>query len=423
MGMDEPTTNKAYPDASALYWGARFRLPAGSTLRLDGRYPHARFMSINSYGLVDGVEHAAVDSLEDTQIKPDRGSVNPFRTGADRYTVRRDYRVSIPADDGARTSTSARNVLDVPDTNEGSVQELIYRVYLPDRARDQSVRSLPQPTLTLADGSVLSGSSMCAAVNDQQRFFTFQTMPEGAYRSLVNTPGADVRTNAAFDPVRWEKFFNTPLALSIYRLSTPLQDMRLADQAKGEVGGYYDNRAVKYLVGPINAAYGDVLVLHGKLPTTPRTGPHIGTVQSGQMRYWSICQNGSPVETNAIDCVTDDEARKVLRNGRTYTIVVSTRADRPANARHQCDVAWLDWGTQRDVLNRRSGTLVLRNLDSDPGFARSVQKIGPADTDVTSVPNPGHRRVMGDYLPTSRYMSTGQFERRGCSAGRSAGLG
>ena len=239
----------------------------------------------------------------------------------------------------------------------------------------------------------------------------------------MNTPGGDPTVNSAFDPLRWEKFFNTPLALSIYRVDTDLTDLRLKDLAFGEAGGYYDNRAVKYSVGPINAAHGDVLVLRGKLPTTPRTGPGVRTMQGGQMRYWSICQNGSPVETNAIDCVSDAEVRPLLGKDRRYTVVVSTKADRPDNARHQCDVAWLDWGQQRDTLGRRSGTLLLRNLDPDPDFQRSLQKVTLDDIDVISRRNKPETRVMGPYQPRGEYMSTGQFENRGCARGNAPGRG
>lgn len=419
MSAEDPKTNLAYPDQGAIYWGARFRIPPGAVLRLHGRFPHARYMSFNSYGLVEGVEHSAVDSIEDTQIRPRPGNTNPFRRGALRYAPQRNYRITIPA---AGEHPGGPNVLEVPPTNAGAVQELIYRVYLPDRPRDRSARSLPRPVLTLADGTTVRDSAMCAAINDAQRYFTLQTMPPAVYTSLVNTPGADPATNPSFVPVRWEKFLNQPLALSIYRLGTPSQDDRLADLALGAVGGYYDNRDVKYSVGPISGARGAVLVLRGKLPTTPRTGPGVRIMGAGQLRYWSICQNGSPVETNVIDCVSDSDLRSVLDRHRRYTIVVSTRADRPGNARPRCDVVWLNWGTQRDILGRQAGTLLQRNLDADPDFPHSLQRVGVDDVDVTSIANVGQKRVMRAYQPVGRYTSRAAFEDRGC-LGRGSGQG
>ena len=408
MDKANPVTNKAYPETAAIYWGARFRVPAGARLILDGRYPHARFMSLNAY-----VDQGAVDSLEDQNIAPGPHSINPYVAGARRYATPRRYRVTVPA---PGEDAPGPNVLDAPDANPGAVQELIYRVYLPDRAADAATRALPRPRLLLSDGSELRGRQVCAAINDPQRYFNVTTMPAALYDSLVHTPGADPITNSAFDPVRWERFFNTPLALSIFRYDTPSQDLRKKDLALGEVGGFYDNRAVKYTVGPINAAFGDVLVLRGKLPRTPRTGPGVTRMGRGQMRYWSICQNTSPVETQGVDCVDDSKVRRLLRGDRRYTIVVSRRATRPDNARRQCGVAWLNWGNRRDVLGRRSGTLIMRNLGANPRFAHSLQKVTPADISVTSLGRKSERDVLGPYLPKGKYTSTAAFERRGCSA-------
>lgn len=413
MGIDQPGTNLAYPEENVLYWGARFRLPPGSTLRLDGHFPHARYMSLNSYGRVAGVDHAAVDALADRNIRPEPGSRNPYALGADRYHPKRRYTVTM----SEQPPAGARNVLDAPTTNAGAVQEVIYRVYLPDRAADASRRALPTPVLELADGSQLTGPALCDAINDPQRYFTFQTMPPAIYRALVALPGADPVTNASYSPVRWERYINQPLALSIYRLGSDSADRRLEDLALGEVGGYYDNRNVRYSVGPINAHFGPVLVLRGTLPRTPQTGPHVRRMGGGQMRYWSICENGSPVETDAIDCVSDADLEPILRSGRTYTIVVSRRVDRPVNAIRRCGVAWLDWGDRPDVLGRQTGTLLLRNLGADPDFRHSLQEVGAGDIDVLDRFNRSERRIMGSFEPTGEYTSTSAFERRGCRRG------
>lgn len=406
MHHRNPDTNKAYPETAARYWGARFRVPAGARLELTGKYPHARFMSINAY-----LDQGAVDSLEDHAIRPDKGSKNPYQPGADRYLKKRKYTVVVPA---PGEPGPGKNVLDAPNFNPGAVQELIYRVYLPDRRSDASTASLPKPRLRMADGKVLRGQALCDAINDPQRYFAFKTMPAPFYETLVNTPGADPATNAAFNPVRWERFFNTALALSIYRFGTPSQDSRKVDLALGDIGGFYDNRAVKYTVGPINASFGKVLVLRGKLPTTPRTGRKVKKMGSGQLRYWSICQNTSPVETSVVDCVDDKSLRTLIDKKRRYTIVVSRRADKPKNARRACKVAWLNWGNVPDVLGRQSGTLVMRNLAAKPSFGQSLQKVTVDDVSVTSDGTRSERDVLGAYLPRGKYTDKAGFERRGC---------
>lgn len=366
-------------------------------------------MSVNAYGKVLGVDHAAVDALDDTAIQPNPGSINPYLPGADRYAANRSYTLTMT--DGV--ASDEPNVIDAPATNEAA-QELIYRVYLPDAASDRSAASLPEPVLTLSGGEVVRGQALCDAINDPQRSFSFQTMPAPVYAGLVNLPGADPAKNPSYSPLRWEKFFNQQLALSVYRIGTPTAKDRRKDLALGEIGGYYDNRSVKYAVGPINAAYGKVLVLKGKLPTTPATGPKVRTMGSGQMRYWSICQNGSPVATNGIDCVSDADLKPLLRKGRKYTIVVSRKVDRPKNATAKCKVAWLNWGDKKDSLGRRTGTLLLRNLGTDPGFTKSLQNVGLDDVDVTSRKNKAQAKVMGAYQPTGEYTSKKAFQKTGC---------
>ena len=45
----DPYINVAYPDAAVKYWGAAFTVPDGAKLRLEGQFPHSRYMSFISY--------------------------------------------------------------------------------------------------------------------------------------------------------------------------------------------------------------------------------------------------------------------------------------------------------------------------------------------------------------------------------------
>src|SRR4051794_40513200 len=55
ISTKRPTTrgfdgrNFNFPEESATYWLARFNLPEGAELTLTGRYPYARYMSLNAY--------------------------------------------------------------------------------------------------------------------------------------------------------------------------------------------------------------------------------------------------------------------------------------------------------------------------------------------------------------------------------------
>lgn len=405
--LHSPGLNFAYPDTGVGYWAARFNLPEGARLELNGKFPRARYMSLNAYR-----SGAPVDALTDVQFRPDRGSVNPFRTGKRRNlnSTRRDWTVRVlndpapsdPADRGA-------NTLYAPP--EAGVQELLYRVYTPDRGRDSrgGVR-LPVPTVVLSDGTRLTGAAACGLVNSPDREITPLTIGVPGYTALVRTFGADRETVPAFNPVHWENFFNMPLALSIYKRNTPYAGDR-DSLSREQSGGQYSNRDTRYITAAINRSYGSLVVIKGRMPTFPATeGRRDTRMKTGQVRYWSLCQNQTPVTTSVVSCLRDSQVP--LTRKRQFTIVVSTRADRPRNARAACGVAWLDWGNYVDPLGREgTGFLILRNLLAARSFRNGIDKIAELGTE---------RSVMGPYFPRARYMDRGEFRSPPCKREKKA---
>ena len=49
-------------------------------------------------------------------------------------------------------------------------------------------------------------------MNDPNRDITVQTVPAAVWRTAVGAPGCDPATNPAYDPARWERFFNLDYA-------------------------------------------------------------------------------------------------------------------------------------------------------------------------------------------------------------------
>ena len=144
--------NFAYPDFSARYWAARFSPPPGSRLLLEGRFPRARYMSLNAYR---GAE--PIDTITDTEVEPLHGDTNPFVEGSRRDIGRRGRRWNLRVSDRpAPEEPAPRRDNTLYAAASAGVQTLAYRVYVPDKGRGiKAGGGLPLPVLIGADGSRL----------------------------------------------------------------------------------------------------------------------------------------------------------------------------------------------------------------------------------------------------------------------------
>ena len=149
-----------FPEESATYWMSRFTLPEGSRLVLRGRYPHARYISLNSYS-----DAAPTDTLSDVAIEADPGSTNPFVRGSRRDLRKRSWQVTV-LDEAAPAAREPNTLYARPAaTDLGAAIEVFYRVYEPDRGFNRFLggAALPRAELHLAGGDVLAGEEACAA--------------------------------------------------------------------------------------------------------------------------------------------------------------------------------------------------------------------------------------------------------------------
>jgi hypothetical protein len=392
-GFDGRTFN--YPEESATYWLARFRLPAGARLELRSDFPHGRYMSVNAYS--DG---APTDALSDIDIAAAPGSVNPFHTGARRDAERRAWRVTV-VDEGVPAGEREPNTV-YARAEPGQPIELAYRVYEPDRGRDLTGDTgLPEPVLI--DGAGESrGQAACDRINDANRDITIDTVPAELWRGATSCRDR----HPAFDPIRWERFFN----LDYSSASVPADCTDAGFTARRRVepslqGGLYSNRDSAYVFTHLDRGFGKVVVLEATLPRFPATFDGQEVMEPAQLRFWSLCTGESRVTLRTPDCLADRQVP--IDAARRYTIVVSRRADRPANAVARCGVGWLDWGERGDGAGRADyGFLILRNMLVAKDFAEAIQR----------VPRPGaEQATMGAYFPRSTYTSKAAFEQRGCT--------
>lgn len=404
VGTISPDThNILFPDSGVTYWATQFRLPAGAKLTLEGQFPHARHISFNSY-----LEGAPVDRINDVMMSAVAGATNPFQTGARRDAPQRDYRVNVaehdlvagqPLDDAKREPST----LYVPQG--GSLHQLYYRVYVPDAGRDaRGGVPLPEPVLTLADGKQLRGGELCQSIVVKEGSINDVHLAAEKLKILQNLPSTTTAHHPAQNPPNWNAFFNAPLAASTTLIGTPYEAIRQKMDVTRR-GGYYSTLDNTYMSTYIDNRFGDVLVLHAKAATTPKTHDGETTMAAGQLRYWSVCKYRSLSDTAVDSCVHDEQVPTDAQGD--YTIVVSSADKRPANARPECGVAWMDWGRQGDGIgNAHGGFLLYRNMIPAADFQQSLFAIHKLGEEAP---------VMKEYFPDTRYMSRSEFEKRGCS--------
>ena len=396
----DPYLNIAWPDTNTFYWGAKFTIPKGAKLQVEGQFAHARYSSFTTYDM----RGQPVESLADYLIEPIPGNTNPARDGADRTAAKRAFTIEV-ATGGERDLTrpegyyvpgATSKVIHAP-MNDGDQQVLILRIYTPDRGVGVTGGvALPAPVLTLANGQILRGMAACSALNASQQMRIAPDavgMPAWRYRELLNQPGKP-DTNPATRPSTWYAQFDRKQFEGIFT---------------GEIGnferkseGFYPTVDNQYVRTFINRKFGPIYVLRGKLPKTPKTmdGNPRMEMAGADMRYWSICSQKGAANTMVLACFNDETL--VTDKDRNYVVVFSRKADRPRSAYQECGINWLPIPDDGDGLfDPDQGNMMIRNMLARPDFPNSIQKVTKTGEE---------RAVMGPYLPTGVYLVQATFE-------------
>lgn len=386
---DPELMNVFFPDTQAHYWVGVFATLPGVTLRIHGEFPHARYMSFNIYGPTLG----PIDGIADVEILPDAGSVNPFLPGANRNATNRKYTLTVlpqpaPTDPSKRarnTIYAGVNGLATPAGN------LMYRVYVPDAgATFAGSVDLPRFRYSLA-GIQIEPPDTCALLEKTRLGLGLNNELAAMNLSALPIPVG------GSEPLEWHKFFNAPLSVT-NALESVLGDSPIYDPVReilydsGLRGGFLSNRDNQYVAVMVNNRFGELVALTSKLPTTPRTYQNVPVMPAGQLRYLSLCSNDMPTQ-RYWDCLYDEQIPR--EPDGDYVVVISHADQRPANARPECGVAWLNWGPLA------TSTLIMRHMLAAPDFAHSIQKVEALDSE---------RQVMGAYYPFGTYSSKAEFE-------------
>jgi hypothetical protein len=337
-------TNVAYPDTNATYWTMPFDSVRWKSIVITGTYPQSRFFSYVAYVANGSV--ADNGSLNDVDINPDAGSINPFRTTPVSGEPQ-DYTITA----GRKAPSSGEtNFLQLGDTR---LAWIIYRIYVPNEGL-QRTAGVPLPAVTVVGHDGKSHTvPPCQSSNDS-------TMIANLVRTLTSQ-GLDAdltflkKEIASANPSATEK--------------VSCQPEPLVSWIPKNTGGYFPNPANKYITIPGLCFEPDrIVVVRGKGAVFPDTyhGSPIWEPPGIELRYWSMCNNDQHAPYPVVACQADHSTS--LDDAGYYTYVMSEPEQTQPPSWLPPYATWLPWGS-RIVAN----VLIFRNMLPAASFQNSVQ--------------------------------------------------
>jgi hypothetical protein len=365
--------NVAFPDAAEEYFGQPIVASAGTRIVLSGRFPDARYVSVQVY-----TPGGVGASLDDYRIAPQPGSLNPWQRRAapgGRFTV------TI----GPDPAPGQANTLPLPaGTTSRHTGYLVYRVYLPAGGGS----AVPVPVLTVDQGGAARTLPACPSHNAP---VTFPVISGSA--AAPGGAGAGGSGTVAPPPPQLEFFKPSQSTFNNAGLANADTSYLLA-----------------YLVRPPAA---DVVVITAKAPTfAPGSHPSPWPARGEDMRYWSMCVGVLihlvPVVANKLPgggtdygCRADEATR--LNAAGDYTYVIGSESQRAAISRVP-GVTFLPFSATRPA---GPYLLALRNVLVSTSFAHSPQ-------DITQASDPAAAAaVMGPYYPRAAVCPLATLTARG----------
>jgi hypothetical protein len=404
-----------WPDQRPTYFFGQLVMPAGSSLTIRGRFPHARYFKFNLYKFERNTFVAIPgESLAGYDIEPDPGSANPYKPGADRSIENRSFTLRVLAEEPpANSADRPRNTVYVGrDEKEAQAG---FRIYVSDEGYDGAgwgpaeTPSLEAPALIyegrLADGERLTGEEVVKRFGRPMGSAPPPLSVDEWYR-LVDSKQNDPQLTPPTAPARrrpeFELFWGMKYTL-LGAFMKPEERAKIKLQTEMEGGG---DPTTGYLVNYLSRKFGPVYVFRGKLPTFPDTFAHTKLMPEGQVVYWSVVTVASAPSGELWDGVFDMQV-PVDKDGY-YTIVVSRPEDRPKNATRENGVAWINWGPGEGLNDPRDrkdwGMLLMRFMVPKPDWEHSPAKIAKPGEEAA---------VMGPYYPRGYYTTKAQFEAKG----------
>ncbi|MET9202163.1 hypothetical protein [Gordonia sp. NPDC003585] len=347
--------NVAFPDVNATYWVLPYALGPGDSISLSGRYPHARYFSLNTYG----TDFNTVDTLRDNQIRPAGNDVNPFVDPA--AAAGGSWQATVVNRAPNRSRNEIRG-LPAAGAQRVPVGFLIVRVYVPDDPSSLS-GGVELPTVVMHLGGAQVTLRPCAVPFNPRNY---SGPIAAALTSVFDRAIAGAAANS-FPAGSPEATFVNP----------------------NSTAGLFPNGDNKYIGAGLTYRKGRVVVIRGKAPTYPNTRAGASPAQPGVgLRYWSMCQNDKVTPYPVVACAADFQTR--LDSDGYYTYVVAAPADLSRSSDPTATV--IGWGD----TNVPTKVVFLRNMLPSSGFYPSSVQAAQSRGGDPAV-------SMGAYYPRATY--------------------
>lgn len=421
LGAQDYQVANLYPDAGTSYFVAWFLLPKGGKLIIQGEYGHLRYFSYTAASFLGSGSLGNGDFLVDRDIEPDAGSFNPFDPENKRDVSPRNYTVYLINGNAPehKRDREVNTVYTGSDSLENKVH-LALRNYIPDVGYDgagcaplDELDGYGLPTVSLElDGKTFTGKAMRDILLAEKRG---QTAGSNVTEWLNLVKSSHSHESApslpvAAEPYYFQRFWNTNY--SGYGAFILDPEERVKTYPADAIGGLLANPDTVYMVAAVSLARGQLFVVKAKMPKHSKTRHgEKDWDKHDQLRYWSASSGGTLPSGWGWDTVYDEEMP--LDDNGYFTLVMSWPEDRPANARVESGVNWLDFGSgEGRYVGARNwvNVLYIRYQHMSETWLEAPAYIPQPKRDR---PIPLDAAVMQDYYPLAKYMSKDDFEELG----------
>lgn len=407
LGQNPQATD--YPsgwiDLQAGYWSFSLStsFPVGTTVRIQGQYPEARFFS---FDVEEGVGED-VDYREDYRIAPYTGSQSPFSGPA-------SYDASIAPGGtytaylvfGPKPAQSARNTMYVDtSTFPSGVKKVLVllRIYNnPPSLPIASSGGYPLPTLTVL------------TAQGEMPISSFQP----GTTSCVNTNNEEIAIATAFGEYL-SQLYATPLAPDPIPpqpvpAAPPFYIYRPTDTSTGS--NLTINADAQYGFWQLSQTLGDLVYLRALVPTYV-TQPGVGAQpyssdDNAQLRHWAVCSNGVGPLISGLGAITtllalsnsgtyacvEDYNATIDRDGY-FNVIISIPGKKPAASLLAQGYDWLTYG------NTHIGVPIYRQMLPSPGYSQAMANVPNSAAYVAAL----SAQVLGSYMPQATYCGSTVF--------------